>query len=86
VGDSTRKQAIRNTIVDIFSEQANRQISRDIKEEIVLKKTIQIEKFKELLAWLITIQNLPHSLLSWLEFWAVLLSINYIVRDVIHLT
>jgi hypothetical protein len=86
MGDSTRKQAMKNTIVDIFGEQANRQSGRDIKEEMILKKAIQTEEFKESLARLITIRNLPHSILSWPEFWTVLLSINYMVRDVIHLT
>jgi hypothetical protein len=67
--------------MDIFSRQAAKQQGRNIEAEKYLQSAIQEPKFKEACARLITVQNIPYLLLDWPEFWAVILSVNYIAKD-----
>jgi hypothetical protein len=57
------------------------QQGRNIEEEKYLRATISEPEFKEAYARLITIRNLPHSMLDWPEFWAVILSVNNMVKE-----
>lgn len=83
--ESTSRTAFKNTIQDIFGKQAERQKDRNIEEEKHLRAAIQAPEFKEACARLITVRNLPHSLLDWPEFWAVILSVNYVTQDILKL-
>ena len=66
----------RITIEDLFGKQAERMKDRDIEQERQLRAAIQEPEFKEACARLITVRNLPHTLLDWPEFWGVILSVN----------
>ena len=50
-------------------------------EEKTLQAAIKVPEFKEACARLITVQNLPYSLLNWPKFWAVILSVNYRAKE-----
>ena len=54
-------------------------------QEKQLRAAIQEPEFKEACTRLITVQNLPYTLLDWLEFWGVILSVNYMAKDVLKL-
>ena len=75
------KIAFNNTITDIFGEQMTLQEKRNPIEEITLQTAIKVPEFKEACARLITVRNLPCSLLDWPEFWAVILSVNYMAKE-----
>ncbi|EED23625.1 hypothetical protein TSTA_070380 [Talaromyces stipitatus ATCC 10500] len=66
--------AFNNIIKDIFGKQLEKQAGHDIDQEKHLRTAIQEAEFKEACVRLITVCNLPHSLLDWAEFWAVILS------------
>jgi hypothetical protein len=83
--ESASRTAFKNTIQDIFGKQAERQKDRNIEQEKYLKAAIQTPEFKEACARLITVRNLPHSLLDWPEFWAAILAANYVTKDVLNL-
>jgi hypothetical protein len=72
------------TINDIFGREGERQRERDIQQEKALVSAIQLPEFNEACARLIAIRNLPHTLLDWPEFWAVILSVNYMGKDMIR--
>ena len=75
------KRAFNNTIMDIFGKQMTLQEKRDLVQEKNLQEAIKVPEFKEACARLITIQNLPFSLLNWPEFWAVILLVNYMAKE-----
>jgi hypothetical protein len=62
-----------------------RQAGRDLEQEKLLRDAIQEAEFKEACVRLITVRNLPHSLLDWPEFWAVILAINYMTKETLKL-
>jgi len=62
------KTAFTNTILDIFSQQLSIEKKQNLIKEITLQVAIKLPKFKEACARLITIRNLPFSLLDWPEF------------------
>lgn len=82
---SEKRTAYNNTIVDIFGKQMERHAGRNIEQEKLLKSAIQEPEFKEACTRLITVRNLPHSLLDWPEFWACILSVNYMATDTLKL-
>ena len=75
------KRAFDNTIIDVFSRQITLQEKPDQDEEKTLQAAIKVPEFKEACARLVTIRNLPFSLLDWPEFWAVILSVNYMAKE-----
>src|SRR6266480_2061070 len=75
------KTAFANTILDIFGQQLSIEKKQNLIKEITLQAVIKLPEFKEACARLITIRNLPFSLLNWPEFWAVILSVNHIAKD-----
>jgi hypothetical protein len=70
---------------DIFGKQAEGQRDQNTEQEKHLCTAIQESEFKEACARLITVRNLPHSLLDWPEFWSVILSVNYMAKDTLKL-
>jgi len=84
--ESASRTAFKNTIKDLFGKQAEQQKGRDIEQEKQLRAAIQESEFKEACARLITVRNLPHTLLDWPEFWGVILSVNYMTKDVLNLS
>jgi hypothetical protein len=82
---SASRTAFDNTIEDIFGKQAEQQKGRDIEQEKHLRAAIQVPEFEEACARLIAVRNLPHTLLDWPEFWAVILSVNYVTKDILKL-
>ena len=75
------KTAFDNTILDIFSQQLPAEKKQSLIKEMTLQAAIKLPKFKEACARLITIRNLPFSLLDWPEFWAIILSVNYVAKE-----
>ena len=67
--------------MDIFSEQITSQEKRNLIKEKALQAAIKVPEFKEACARLITVRNLPSSLLDWPEFWAVILSVNCTAKE-----
>ena len=57
------------------------QETRNLIEEKTLQAAIKVPEFKEACAQLITVQNLPCSLLNWPKFWAVILLVNYRAKE-----
>jgi len=84
--ESAQKVAMKGSIAEILGKQVERQTGRDIEQERHLKQAIKLPEFKEALARLITIRNLPHTLLDWPEFWAVILAVNYCATDIIKVS
>jgi hypothetical protein len=66
--EAPTRTAFNNSIQDIFGRQVAQQAGRDLKQEKLLRNTIQQAEFKEAYVRLITVRNLPHSLLNWAEF------------------
>src|ERR1700722_8536022 len=58
------KRAFNNIIADIFGKQITSQETRNLIKEKTLQAAIKVPEFKEACARLITIQNLPCSLLN----------------------
>ena len=78
------KIAFNNTIADIFGGQKTSQEQQNLIEEKTLQAAIKVPEFKEACARLITVRNLPCSLLDWPEFWAVILSVNYMAKETLR--
>ncbi|KAH8800202.1 hypothetical protein F5884DRAFT_546671 [Xylogone sp. PMI_703] len=83
--ESASRTAFKNTIKDIFGKQAEQQKDCNIEQKNHLHVAIQEPEFKEACVRLITVRNLPHSLLDWPEFWGVILSVNYMAKDTLKL-
>ncbi|KAG7403988.1 putative AC transposase [Fusarium oxysporum f. sp. raphani] len=60
-----------------------RQASRDLTEEKYLANAINIPAFEEALARLLAVRNIAHTFIEYPEFHAVILSCNYMARDVL---
>ena len=58
------KTAFANIILDIFSQQLSAEKKQNLIKEMTLQAAIKLPEFKEAYAWLITIRNLPFSLLD----------------------
>jgi len=67
----------------MFSRQQAQQHGRDVEQEKHLTKAINITAFERSIAQLITIHNLPHSLVEWPSFQSVLHSINYMASNIL---
>jgi hypothetical protein len=83
--ESASRIAFNNTIKDIFGKQLEKQAGHNIDQEKHLCIAIQEAEFKEACVRLITVRNLPHSLLDWAEFWAVILSVNYMAKETLKI-
>ncbi|KAG6980313.1 hypothetical protein FocnCong_v009750 [Fusarium oxysporum f. sp. conglutinans] len=85
-GAPSGAQTIANqaTINEIFGGEGERQRERDILQEKALVSAIQLPEFNEACARLIAIRNLPHTLLDWPQFWAGILAVNYMGKDMIR--
>jgi hypothetical protein len=83
--EAPTRLAFNNSIQDIFGRQAAQQAGRDLEQEKLLRDAIQEAEFKKACIRLITVRNLPHSLLDWAEFWAVILSVNYMTKETLKL-
>jgi hypothetical protein len=83
--EAPSRTAFNNSIQDIFGRQAAQQAGRDLEKEKLLRDAIQQAEFKEACVRLITVRNLPHSLLNWAEFWAVILAVNYMAKETLKL-
>ena len=62
------------------------QEKQNLIEEKALQAAIKVPEFKEACARLITVRNLPSSLLDWPEFWAVILSVNCTAKETLKFT
>jgi hypothetical protein len=81
--DSDNLKQQKGIINDLFGKQVERQEGRDFKQEKHLVNAINQAAFQEALARLIAIRNLPHLIIKWGEFHAVIFSINYIAKDIL---
>ena len=59
---------------------------RDSEQEATLLKVIKDDEFKKACVRLVMVRNLSYFLLNWPEFWAVILSVNYIALNVLKAT
>ncbi|RYC78035.1 hypothetical protein BFJ63_vAg19091, partial [Fusarium oxysporum f. sp. narcissi] len=80
---SDLKKQQHGTIMDLFGRQEERQASRDLTEEKYLANAINIPAFEEALARLLAVRNIAHTFIEYPEFYAVILSCNYMARDVL---
>ena len=71
------------TIEDIFGKQMECQEGRNIEQERHLLDAINKPAFNEALARLITVQNLPHSLIEAEEFHALIYAVNYMADSIV---
>ncbi|RKK10018.1 hypothetical protein BFJ68_g16410 [Fusarium oxysporum] len=85
-GAPSGAQTIANQAIinETFGGEGERQRERDILQEKALVSAIQLPEFNEACARLIAIRNLPHTLLDWPEFWAGILAVNYMGKDMIR--
>jgi hypothetical protein len=81
-GSDLKKQQ-HGTITDMFGRQEERQANRNLDEEKYLVNGINIPAFEEALARLLAVRNIAHSFIEYPEFHAVILSCNYMARDVL---
>jgi len=79
--DNLKRQ--KGTIEDIMGKQVRRQEGRDIEQEKHLANAINKPAFQEAMARLIAVCSLPYSLVERGEFHAVILSLNYMAKDVL---
>ncbi|KPA35196.1 transposase, partial [Fusarium langsethiae] len=80
---SDLKKQQHGTITDLFGRQEERQANRDLNEEKYLANAINIPAFEEALARLLAVRNIAHTFIESPEFHAVILSCNYMARDVL---
>ncbi|KID97309.1 RecQ helicase TLH3, partial [Metarhizium majus ARSEF 297] len=80
---SDLKKQQHGTITDMFGRQEQRQANRDLNEEKYLVNAINIPAFEEALARLLAVRNIAHTFIEYPEFHAVILSCNYMARDVL---
>ncbi|KAI8411223.1 hypothetical protein FOFC_07817, partial [Fusarium oxysporum] len=80
---SDLKKQQHGTITDLFGRQEERQASRDLTGEKYLANAINIPAFEEALARLLAVRNIAHTFIEYPEFHAVILSCNYMARDVL---
>ncbi|RKK13981.1 hypothetical protein BFJ66_g18192, partial [Fusarium oxysporum f. sp. cepae] len=80
---SDLKKQQHGTITDLFGRQEERQANRDLNEEKYLANAINIPAFEEALARLLAVRNIAHTFIQYPEFHAVILSYNYMARDVL---
>ncbi|KAF6518143.1 hypothetical protein HZS61_002221 [Fusarium oxysporum f. sp. conglutinans] len=80
---SDLKKQQHGTITDLFGRQEERQANRDLNEEKYLANAIDIPAFEEALARLLAVRNIAHTFIEYPEFHAVILSCNYMARDVL---
>ncbi|KAG7423539.1 putative AC transposase [Fusarium oxysporum f. sp. raphani] len=80
---SDLKKQQHGTITDLFGRQEERQANRDLNEEKYLAIAINIPAFEEALARLLAVRNIAHTFIEYPEFHAVILSCNYMARDVL---
>lgn len=84
--NSRQKISFASAIKDIFAKQAEKLEGRDTEQERQLQSAIQQSQLEEACVRLITVRNLPHSILDWPEFWSVILAVNYTSKSIIKLT
>ncbi|KAH7465308.1 hypothetical protein FOMA001_g17224 [Fusarium oxysporum f. sp. matthiolae] len=80
---SDLKKQQHGTITDLFGRQEERQANRDLNEEKYLANAINIPVFEEALARLLSVRNIAHTFIEYPEIHAVILSCNYLARDVL---
>jgi hypothetical protein len=80
---SDLKKQQHGTIMDLFGRQEERQANRGLKEEHYLANAINIPAFEEAVARLLAVRNIAHTFIEYPEFHAVILSCNYMARDVL---
>ncbi|KAH7460576.1 hypothetical protein FOMA001_g19521 [Fusarium oxysporum f. sp. matthiolae] len=80
---SDLKKQQHGTITDLFGRQEERQAHRDLNAEKYLANAINIPAFEEALARLLAVRNIAHTFIEYPEFHAVILSCNYMARDVL---
>jgi hypothetical protein len=69
---------------NIFSRVEQKRITKlKAEEEEILRAAINKKVFHEALVQLITLRNLPHRMVEWAEFQALLATINYTVDEVL---
>lgn len=83
---SSQKAAQTQTLQDILGRQAERQQGRNIEQEKQLLGALRPVEFKEALARLITVRNLPHSLVTFPEFQACMLAINHCAEGLVAMS
>jgi len=82
-GEIRAKRLREERLSNILSNlQASRQANREAQEERTLRAAINRDAFNEALVQLITMRNLPHNAATWLELYALLMTVNYTAEEV----
>ena len=63
--------------------EQTQEAKRQAEEERILKKALNSKAFHEALVQLIILRNLPHRVVEWPEFQALLTTVNYTVDEVL---
>lgn len=79
--DNSKRQ--KGTIEDIIGKQVQRQEGRNIEQEKLLVDAINNAAFQEAVVRFIAVCNVPYSVVERGEFQAILLSLNYMAKDVV---
>ncbi|KAF2188547.1 hypothetical protein K469DRAFT_565135, partial [Zopfia rhizophila CBS 207.26] len=69
-----------------FDRQKAKQEGRDLTEEKYLSNVINKPAFLEALVQLISKHSLPLSIVEWLEFYALIASVNYVAANVVRIS
>ncbi|KAJ6437604.1 CAP domain-containing protein [Purpureocillium lavendulum] len=72
-----------NAIDRLFEQQAARQEGHDIEQEHHLLAAVDDELYNQALVNLLTAHSLPHSLVEWPEWYAMLHTVNYMAPGVV---
>ena len=80
--DSSLKQATKNRLKGLFQKQGELQVQKlESQKETILREYVNQSVIQEALAQLIVVRNLPYKAVFWLEFYALLLSVNYTCKE-----
>jgi hypothetical protein len=74
---SLKKVAIQGALQNSFARQSARQEGRSLDQEKHLLAALNKDVYNEALVKLITVRNLPHTIVEWPEFYSLIYSINY---------
>ena len=84
VEESKAKQLRSERFKNIFNKvELTQETKRQAEEKRILKKSLHSKAFHEALVQLITLRNLPHRMVEWPEFQALLMTVNYTVNEIL---
>ncbi|KAJ6790306.1 hypothetical protein PWT90_10995 [Aphanocladium album] len=84
ISDQPAKKVRQEAAIDtLFLQQAARQGGQDVEEERHLRICVDPDAYNQALVKLITAHSLPHTLVEWPEWYALLRTVNYMAPSVV---